>query len=153
MRNEPKIDGRARRGMAGMRDVRRRLAILAVALLALSASAARAGTVGGQISPSAPCDGTSDRTLAIQAAIANAVSSGSNTVYISAGTGACIISGTIALPSNVTLKGDGRGRTVIRLAATVIGVPMVQNSDTFNSNTGISLLDLTLDGNGADPKS
>ncbi|HZE61705.1 MAG TPA: glycosyl hydrolase family 28-related protein, partial [Burkholderiales bacterium] len=76
-------------------------------LLALSPSTVRAAVVGGPISPLTACDGTSDRTLAIQAAIATAVATGSGAVYLPGGSGACIMSTTVTLPSNVTVKGDG----------------------------------------------
>lgn len=62
--------------------------------------------------------------------------------------GTYVVNGTINIPSNVTLKGQGAG-TVIFAAPDLGYFGIIQNADTTNGNTNIALEDFRIDGNKA----
>lgn len=89
----------------------------------------------------AMCDGLTDDTSAIQAAI-NTAASGPTTLYIPQGT--CLVS-TLSLPNNTHIAGQGAGLSIIR-QKTAAGI---HNGQILNSTStaNIILEQFTLDGN------
>jgi len=70
------------------------------------------------------------------------------TVYLEDGT--YVVDGAISIPSNVTLTGDGQATTLIMKDSIALpGFSLVQNSDTVNGNSRITISNLRLDGNQA----
>ncbi len=63
------------------------------------------------IAAQATCDGTTDVTEAIEAAVQKAVSDGGGVVSLPGGT--CRVAGTIKLASRVVLRGAGQDRTIL----------------------------------------
>jgi hypothetical protein len=91
-------------------------------------------------------DGSTNDTAALQAALA-AASSGSRALYIPAGT--YLLGAQLTLPSNVEVFGDGMDRTILKVGTGTTESHPIQNADTTNGNTNITVRDLTIDGNKA----
>jgi parallel beta-helix repeat protein len=82
----------------------------------------------------------------INSAIA-ALPAGGGTVYLREGT--YTVSGSITLPSNVTLAGSGAATVIKQAGSSNLSVGLIQNSDATNGNDHITVRDLKLDGNKA----
>jgi hypothetical protein len=94
----------------------------------------------------AVCDGTTDDTTAIQAAINQAASAG---VTLYGPSGACLAT-ALTLPSNLTLTGQGAGQFIIRAktGTAIAGTPFIRNAtQSGGGNSNITLSNLTIDGN------
>ena len=101
----------------------------------------------------AQCDGITDDSTAVQAAI-NAAGGGGVVLFP---TGTCVVGATIILPSGVTLAGTGRASTIIQgsgsLPASVNVVETANyqilkgTSSTTNQPANYGLYNLTIDGN------
>ena len=92
-------------------------------------------------------DGTTNARAHLQAKIAAAVTAGLP-LHIPAGV--YIIDNTLTLPSGVTVRGDGMGKTILRAKANPTdgaGYLGIVNADTTNGNDDITLSDFTYDGN------
>jgi polygalacturonase len=81
----------------------------------------------------AVCDGVTDDTVAIQAAV-NATGPG----VLELPTGACAISSTIHITSGMTLKGQGRQSSFIQMTSPTM------NGFAVDSDNGVSFLDLAI---------
>lgn len=98
-------------------------------------------------------DGHTSDTAAIQAAIDAAAKAGGGDVYIPAGTwtltpGAKPADGALMLKSNVFIKGDGMGATVLKLAdGTDQAVTGIIRSASGEATHDFGVSNLTLDGN------
>ncbi|MGO4994962.1 glycosyl hydrolase family 28-related protein [Jeotgalibaca porci] len=82
--------------------------------------------------------------------IRQAIEEGYKNIYIP-GTGVCLISGTVEIPSNTNIFGDGIGRTIVKLRDDS-NTKMFTNLSTANETTkdkNITLSDMTIDGNQA----
>jgi hypothetical protein len=110
--------------------------------------------LGGSVSPvynvktlyGAAGDGVTDDTTALQNAITAAATKGR--VYLP--TGVYLISATLEIPSNTSIFGDGQGRSIIRAAATLGNVRMIENANPDTTgNSDITLEDFEIDGNKA----
>jgi hypothetical protein len=86
------------------------------------------------------CNGSND-DVEIQAAI-NAANGG--TVVLRKGSYS--ISAQLSIPTGTTIRGEGKGNTILVLANGA-NVTMFRNSDTTSGNTDITIADLTIDGN------
>ena len=91
--------------------------------------------------------GTNDNTV-IQSAI-NAAAAGSRIVLRD---GTYNLGAKLTVPSNITLEGESRDGTILKLA-NATNVTMLGNADTTNGNTKIVLRNLTIDQNGANQTS
>lgn len=112
----------------------------------------------------AKADGETDDTAAIAAAVADAAAqaaligstvpvrlmAGTHLVHLRPQAADAGIYAAIELPSNVHLIGAGRGATVVKLDAgeTAVGGHIVHNAGLGGGDSGISVSDLTVDGNG-----
>ena len=86
-------------------------------------------------------DEVTDDTLAIQNAI-NSLTNG-GTIYFPNGT---YISRLLTIPSNITIKGASKEKTILKLKANA-GTQLLKNADATNGNTGITIEDIQFDGN------
>lgn len=93
--------------------------------------------------------GSTSAQIAIQKAIDALPSNGGKVLLLD---GTYTIDGSIEMPSNVTLQGQGIN-TIIKVKdgydPTVDPLGLLINSDTTNGNTDIAILDLQIDGNKA----
>lgn len=90
--------------------------------------------------------GAVDATSAIQAAIDAASNAGGGVVYCPAGT--YLLKGTVYLADDVTLAGDGMGKTIFSASPDAAGSPSVAfgNGDVWTVTTSnVSLRDFTVD--------
>lgn len=107
--------------------------------------AASNSSVAGKSSADYVCDGVSDN-VEINAAITALGVTGGKVVLLE---GLFAIATAILLASNVSLEGQGNG-TVLRIPnATNTTFNVIQNSDTINGNTSITVSNLKIDGNKA----
>lgn len=91
------------------------------------------------------CDGATDDTTAIQAAITAAAGAGSQVVLP---IGTCIFT-ALSLPNNTHIIGQGPGVSFLKLknSGAVLNTPMMTNSSHIGGNLKISIEGFTLDGN------
>ena len=100
----------------------------------------------------AKCDGTTDDTTAIQAAISEAesglIAGYAPAIYIPSGV--CRISAALRLPSNLQVFGDGLAASVIQQTSTTANLFTVYNNGTTLPEYffGGGVRDITLEGNG-----
>jgi hypothetical protein len=100
--------------------------------------------------PNAVC-GT-DITTQLQAAL---TAGGDVVLPACPATSPLLISATLNMPDNTTLRGQGRGRTWLKEADNTNLAPMIQNAGAPGApgntlmNTGITIADLSIEGNGA----
>jgi putative cofactor-binding repeat protein len=88
-------------------------------------------------------NGSTDDTVAIQAALTDARVAGGGTVYLPPGT--YIISSGLVIGDNTRL--DGNATIKYKTDASNAGFIGVSNYDTTNGNTNIAISNLTIDGN------
>ncbi len=93
-----------------------------------------------------PVNAYANASTAIQAALTSVGLAGGGEVYV--GEGTYTLPFTLGVPSNVVLRGSHSKKTILTLANGVNG-HVITNSDTTNGNTGISILNLVIEGNGA----
>jgi hypothetical protein len=92
---------------------------------------------------SAAIDGVTLDTTALQNTINSRSALGGGIVQLPPGT---FLTGQISLPSNIELRGCGKGVTILKAKAS-LGVPVLVNSDTVGGNSAIKLHGFTIDGN------
>lgn len=93
----------------------------------------------------AACDGASDDTTKIQAAI-NATAAAGIEINLPGGT--CLFS-ALTLPTNAHIVGQGAANSALKALASsgVNNTPLLKNADQSSGNSGITLEGFTLDGN------
>lgn len=92
-------------------------------------------------------DGSTNDATAIQAAITAAATAG-GVVYFPPGV--YLSASTINVPSNIELRGDGKGASIVKASASLpTGSPLLGNTNTgAYTDANITLRGLTFDGNG-----
>lgn len=93
-----------------------------------------------------PVNAYANASTAIQAALNAVGATSGGEVYI--GEGAYQLDFTLGIPSNVVLRGSSSQKTILTLANNVNGHG-ITNSDNINGNSGIGILNIVIDGNGA----
>jgi hypothetical protein len=134
------------------------IAVLLAALLAPTAAIAQPKPTYGQVTmptwssvPNAVC-GT-DITTALQAAL---TAGGDVVLPACPASNPLLVSATLNLPDNTTLRGQGIDRTWLKEASAANLIPMIQNAGAAGTpaanvllNSNITVADLSIEGNGA----
>jgi len=95
-------------------------------------------------------DGATDDLSAIQSAIDAAEAAGGGIVFFPASANPYLVSSTITVGDNITLKGASPTLSEIKLQDSAAnGAHVIENDDTTGGNSNIKIVDLGVDGNKA----